>query len=86
MSGQQQGTYDPGVPSGPMGGLAHTVDNYLNEMSSAQSGHNVVPQPRGQSLQHRAGGTEYSHQPNVCYLIFFYVSQKKGESRGKEKV
>ncbi|KAI9253531.1 CNH domain-containing protein [Phascolomyces articulosus] len=72
MSGQQQGTYDTGVPPGSMGGLVHSVDSYLNEMSSAQSGHNIVPQPRGQSLQHRAGGNDYSHQPNNTQYGGYY--------------
>ncbi|KAI8138328.1 CNH domain-containing protein [Fennellomyces sp. T-0311] len=72
MSGQQQGAYDTGVPPGTMGGLVHSIDNYMNEMSSAQSGH-IVPQPRGQSLQHRPTVTDYGHQAtNAQYGVGYY--------------
>lgn len=65
MSNQQQGAYDSGgMPPGTMGGLVHSVDSYLNEMAAHPSAH-VVPQPRGQSLQHRPTANDYGHQQSV---------------------
>lgn len=71
MSNQQQGAYDSGggMPPGTMGGLVHSVDSYLNEMATHPSGH-IVPQPRGQSLQHRPPANDYGHQQSVCIILF----------------